>query len=159
MPTTEFETSALVASFDDHLQAQAAVDALADRGFPIEHLSIVASDISFVEQVTGRANAATAVVSAAPSGAIAGALLGFFFGLFDWMDPLISGLALAVLGALVGLVIGALVGLLGHALERRRGFTSVGGLRAGRYDLLAPPELAGEARSLLERASPPDADG
>jgi hypothetical protein len=33
--------SRLVASYDDHADAERAVDALADRGFPVEHVAIV----------------------------------------------------------------------------------------------------------------------
>ncbi len=69
------------------------------------------------------------------------------------MTPLVSGVALALWGLALGAVIGAVIGLVGHAMAGgRRDFSSVGGLRAGRYHLLAEPGAAAEARRLLGEA-------
>ena len=43
-----------IASYDSYAEAQKAVDSLSDEGFPVERVSIVAEDLRFVEQVTGR---------------------------------------------------------------------------------------------------------
>jgi hypothetical protein len=43
-----------VASFDNYAEAEAAVDHLADRHFPVERIAIVGRDVQLVEQVRGR---------------------------------------------------------------------------------------------------------
>ena len=53
----------VVRSCASHREAQRAVDALSDNGFPVERLSIVADDLRFVEDITGRRNSAAAAVT------------------------------------------------------------------------------------------------
>lgn len=147
-------TSVVIRSFDNYGAAQAAVDRLADQGYPVEHLSVVGRDLVVVEQVTGQRRIGRAALEGAWSGAFVGALVGFFFGLFDWVDPLVSAFALAFWGVLLGLVIGAVMGAAGHwALGGRRDFSSVTSVEAGRYDLTADEKTAAEVRSLLESAT------
>lgn len=142
---------AVVGSFRSYPAAQGAVDALADRGFPVEHLSVVARDLVMVEHVTGRRTIWRAAAEGGWSGAFVGALLGFFFGLLDWIEPLVSALVLALWGVMLGAVIGAVMGAAGHwMLGGRRDFSSVQRWDAGRYDLLADAETADGARALLE---------
>ena len=140
----------VVASYDTYAGAQRAVDFLADRRFAVERVAIVARDLRLVEQVTGRLGYGGAALQGAASGAFPGALLGFIFGLFDFVTPLVSGLALAFWGLIIGAVIGAVIGLISHSLSQgRRDFSAVSGLQAGRYDVVAAPEVAEEARRLL----------
>lgn len=150
-PGTATPRDVVVESFDSYAAAQAAVDSLADRGYPVERLSVVGRDLVVVEQVTGQRGIGRAAVEGAWSGAFVGAVLGFFFGLFDWVEPLVSAFALAFWGVVLGLVIGAVMGAAGHwALGGRRDFSSVTSMDAGRYDLTADEETAGEVRRLLE---------
>lgn len=131
-------TRHLVRSYPSYGEAEKAVDALGDDGFPVERLTIVAEDLRFVEDVTGRRGYLDEGLGGAASGAVIGASLGFVMGLFSLVDPLISGLALAVYGALFGAVIGLLVGVLSHWVSAgRRDFTSSRSLEAGRYDVVA----------------------
>lgn len=55
---TERRTSStgfvVIQSFDSYPAAQDAVDLLVDRGFPVEHLAVVARELVMVEEVTGR---------------------------------------------------------------------------------------------------------
>lgn len=147
---------AVVASFDRYTDAQAAVDSLADRGFPVERLSVVARDLVLVEQVTGHHTVWRAATDGVFAGAFVGAVLGFFFGLFDWVEPLVSALVLAFWGVILGGVVGAVANGLGHwALRGRRDFSSVTGMEAGHFDLMADTEAAAEARVHLSRR--PDA--
>ena len=140
----------VVESFDRYTDAQAAVDSLADRGFPVERLAVAARDLVLVEQVTGHRTMWRAVAEGASAGAVIGALLGFFFGLFDWVQPLVSAVALAFWGILLGGIVGAGVNAAGHwGLRGRRDFSSVTGLEAGRFDLVADTEAAAGARALL----------
>lgn len=139
-----------VASYSTYVDAEKAVNALAESGFPVEGVTIVAGDLRFVEQVTGRRSYGAAAIEAAPIGAITAALVGFLLGIFSQIAPLSTGLALAFWGLLLGAIVGALVGVLGHALAgRRRDFSSRATLDAGRYDVMAPADVAGEARGRL----------
>lgn len=155
MPT--FTTSRqTVASFEDYEDAQRAVDSLADGGFPVEHLSIVAEDLRFVETITGRRGYGQAAGQGLVSGAFIGAVIGFFFGALSWVEPLVSGLALATYGFLLGAVLGAVVGLLAHwASAGRRDFSSAVSVEAGRYDLLCDEALAPRARAELASSGDP----
>jgi hypothetical protein len=141
-----------VGSYRTYAEAQAAVDRLADRGFAVDRLVIVASDLRFVEQVTGRATYGAAALEGATSGALMGAFIGFLLGLFQLVAPLTSSIVLALWGLVIGAIVGLSVRLVGHALRSgRRDFSSVGGLQAGRYDVVAEAEVADEARRLLAR--------
>ncbi len=83
-----------------------------------------------------------------------GPLIGFVFGLFSLMDPLVSGLLLALYGFSFGAVLGATIGLISHALSGgRRGFSSVGSMRADSYDVVADDEVAEKASRLLAERS------
>ena len=44
----------MVASYGSYADAQGAVDRLADGGFPVERVSIVAEGLRFEERITGR---------------------------------------------------------------------------------------------------------
>lgn len=144
----------ILGSYGTYAEAEATVDSLADRGFPVERLSIVAEDLRFVEHVTGRAGYGTAAVNGFASGGLIGAFIGFLLGLFSLVNPLVSGLALAVWGFLFGAVAGLILSLIGHALSRgRRNFSSVGAVQAGRYAVVCDAEVANEAQDLLTRAS------
>ena len=139
----------VVASYADYAQAQAAVDHLSDRDFPVEHLSIVGEQLRTVERVTGRLTTARAALAGAGSGAVFGALLGLLIGLFS-VTPLLSSLALALWGLVIGAVLGAAFGAAGHAaLGGRRDFSSVQGIAAGRYDVVCDADFAARASELL----------
>ena len=84
--------------------------------------------------------------------AVTGAVVGWIFGLFNWIDPLVTGLLLALYGLIFGAVIGALLGLLFHALQGgRRDFASVHAVEPSRYEVLADAEVADEAIPLPPR--------
>ena len=144
----------MVASYGTYAEAQAAVDRLADGGFPVERLSIVAEGLRFEERVTRRRGYGRAALEGLGAGALPGALVGFVFGLFSLVDPLVSGLLLAFYGLLFGALIGAVFGLISHALAGgRRDFSSVGAMRADGYDVVADEEVAeSAARRLSERS-------
>ncbi len=117
-----------------------------DEGFPVERAAIVAEDLRMVEQVTRRRGYGQAALQGAGSGAVVGALFGFFLGLFNLIDPLVS----ALLFALYGLIFGAILGLVSHAATGgQRDFSSLAGMEAGRYNVVADEEVAEEASRLL----------
>lgn len=140
----------VVASYEVYTEAQRAVDYLSDEGFPVERVAIVAEDLRFVEQVLGRKGYGQAALQGAGSGALIGAFFGFFLGVFSLVDPLVSALLLVLYGLVFGAVIGAILGLIFHALSGgQRDFSSVGGIEAGRYNVMVDEEVAEEASRLL----------
>jgi hypothetical protein len=141
-----FDQSVTVARFERYAEAERAVDQLADLRFRVEQVAIVGRDLRLVEHITGRLGWWGAAMQGAASGAAGGALIGFFFGLFDLVDPLASGLVLALWGLSIGALIGAAAGLAGHAVTGgRRDFTSASSLEAGRFDVVVAGEVAEEA--------------
>ena len=139
-----------VATFGSYREAEAAVDRLSDRGFPVQRVAIVGRDLQLVEQVTGRMNYGQAALRGALQGAVLGLLFGWLFGLFNWIDPVVASFTLALYGLVFGAVIGALLGLLLHGMTGgRRDFASVSGMQASRYDVLVDEEVADEATRLL----------
>lgn len=148
VPTTPARRS--IASFSSYAEAELAVDALADRGFPVERVAIVGRELELVEQVTGRMDYARAALRGAAGGAVTGGLIGWFFGLLSWITPLIGWLLLMVYGLIFGAVVGALLGLLVHALQGgRRDFASTTFMRPRTYELMVDEDVADEAVRIL----------
>jgi uncharacterized membrane protein len=140
----------IVASYDSYAEAQRAVDYLSDERFPVERVSIVAEDLRFVEQVTGRRGYGQAALGGAASGAVVGAFFGFFLGLLNIFDPVVSALILALYGLVFGAILGAILGLISQALTGgQRDFSSIAGMEAGRYNVMVDEEVAEEASRLL----------
>jgi MFS family permease len=136
-----------VASYATYDEAQRAVDRLSDKGFPVENVDIVGSDLHLVEKVTGRLTTGRATLAGAGAGAWFGVFLGLLVGLFTtgptWLGLLLGGL---VIGALWG----AVFGFLAHwATGGRRDFSSERGLVAGHYDIMVDDAHAEQARSML----------
>jgi uncharacterized membrane protein len=147
---SERDSRRVVASYDSYVEAQRAIDYLSDEEFPVERVSIVAEDLRFVEQVTGRKGYGQAALQGAGSGAVVGVFFGFFLGLFSLIDPVISALVVALYGLVFGAIVGAIAGLISHALSGgQRDFSSVGGMEASRYNVMADEEVAEEASRLL----------
>ena len=143
-----------IASYTTYQEAERAVDHLSDQGFPVERVAIIGQDVRLVEQVTGRMGYGGAALHGAASGALPGALIGWVFGLLNWLDPVVSGLLLALYGLVFGALVGALFGLLVHAAQRgRRDFASVSFMQPGRYDAVSDDAVADEAVRLAELPS------
>jgi hypothetical protein len=141
-----------IASYATYREAVEAVDLLADRGFPVERVSIVGHGLKLVEQVTGRLGYLEAALRGAFGGAVVGVLIGWLFGAFDWFNPVVTSAWLALDGLWFGALAGAAVGLLQRALTRgSRDFVSINGLTAERYELLADAAVAEEAQALLDQ--------
>lgn len=136
----------VIASYDNYIDAEAAVDRLADAKFPVERVAIVGRDVRLVEQVTGRLTYLRAAADGAASGALPGVLIGWIFGLLNWINPLISALLLAVYGLVFGAIVGALFGVALHAMQRgRRDFTAVKVMQPTQFDIVADTDVADEA--------------
>lgn len=139
-----------IASYESYSEAERAVDYLSDKGFPVERVAIIGSDVKLVEQVVGRLNYGGAALRGAGSGALTGLLIGWLFAVFNWFTPLLAAFTLVIYGLVFGAVIGALFGLAMHALQRgRRDFASVRAMMPTRYEVVADDEVADKARNLL----------
>jgi hypothetical protein len=141
-----------VARFGDYAGAQRAVDRLSDDGFPVEQLDIIGSGLQLVERVTGRVTKARAASAGAVSGLWVGLLIGVLFGMFSSG----SWLAVVAAGAGLGLVWGGIFGFAAHWASRgQRDFSSLRGLAAAHYDLVAREGGAERARTMLAQAGLP----
>jgi hypothetical protein len=137
-----------VARFDDYETAQRAVDGLSDGGFPVDKLDIVGSELQLVERVTGRLTRARAAGAGALTGLWGGLLIGTLLSLFTAGH---SWLGVIVAAAGFGALWGAVFGFAAHSATRgQRDFSSVRGLSARHYDLIARDGLVDRARAQLE---------
>lgn len=139
----ELGTRRSLAETSSYSQAQALVDSLSDKGFPVGRLRIVGTGLHSVEQITGRMTKGRAALLGAASGAWFGLLIGLIVGIFaapfSW--------AWLVLGAvLLGAFWGLVVGFVGHlATGGRRDFASVSTLAADRYEVQVDAEFYEQA--------------
>lgn len=147
-PTPTLPTGVQVASFDTYIEAQRAVDSLSDNQFPVQHTTIVGTDLRMVERITGRLSYPRVALAGAMSGAWFGLFVGLLFGLMsdNFLGPLLPAL-------FIGAAFGMLFGLVSYAFTGgKRDFTSSSQVVASRYALLCEPEQAGEARRVMLEA-------
>lgn len=141
-------TGDTVGSYNSYLDAQKAVDYLADQQFPVHMVSIVGNELKMVERVTGRLSY--------PRVALSGALSGMWFGLF--VGVLLSffapspGYFSILTSVLMGAAFFMLFGIVTYAMQRgKRDFTSTNQVVATNYDVIVSPDAAHEARRLLQQ--------
>ena len=141
-------TGDTVGSYTSYLDAQKAVDYLADQQFPVHLVSIVGNDLKMVERVTGRLSY--------PRVALSGALSGMWFGLFvgvmlSFFTP--GGGTFSIISSvLMGAAFFMLFGIVTYAMQRgKRDFTSTSQVVATNYDVVVAFEAAQEARRLLQQ--------
>ena len=143
----------VVGTYDTYVEAQRAVDFLSDEQFPVQHVSIVGSDLKMVENVLGRLTRGRAAMAGAASGAWFGLFVGVLLSLFAKKDT--NGLGLVVVALLYGSVFGAIFGFVGHALSGgKRDFTSRSKIVASSYDVHCTWAEADKAREVLTRMTP-----
>ncbi|GAA4417099.1 hypothetical protein GCM10023169_12860 [Georgenia halophila] len=138
-------TGVEVASYGTYLEAQKAVDHLSDKAFPIQHVTIVGTDLRMVERITGRLTYARVAGAGAMSGAWFGLLISL---LLVWFTP--SGEFPLFAGVLMGAAFGILAGVVSYAITGgKRDFTSASQVVASRYAVLCEAEEAARAGQLL----------
>ena len=143
----------VVGTYDTYVEAQRAVDFLSDEQFPVQHVSIVGSDLKMVENVLGRLTRGRAAMAGAASGAWFGLFVGVLLSLFASKDT--NGFGLVVAALLYGAVFGAIFGFVGHALSGgKRDFTSRSKIVASSYDVHCTWAEADKAREVLARMNP-----
>jgi len=138
-------TGELVAAYGTYLEAQRAVDFLADKEFPVQNVTIVGTDLRTVERVTGRLTYGRVALAGALSGAWFGLFVGLLLSLFtpeQWI-PILPAMA-------IGAAFGILFSVISYSLTGgKRDFTSASQIVAGQYELLCAPDVAHRARGLL----------
>lgn len=135
-----------VAVYGTYLEAQKAVDHLADHQFPVQLVTIVGTDLRMVERVTGRLSY--------PRVALGGFLSGAWFGLFvGLLLQLFSSAGVSVI--LPAMLFGGAFGLLFSVITYsftggKRDFTSSSQIVASSYSVLCGVEQANKARQMLQ---------
>lgn len=140
----------VIGSYDTYREAQRAVDHLSDEGFPVQHVSIVGSDLRMVENVLGRLTRGRAALAGAATGAWFGLFVGVLLSLFaeDGTNALVLILSAVAYGA----VFGAVFGFVGHAITGgKRDFTSRSKIVASAYEVRCVWAEADRAREVLGR--------
>lgn len=138
-----------------YTETQHDVDYLADRGFPVNSVEIVGTELRSVERVTGRLTRGKVAAAGALSGLWIGLFVGIAFSLFSDRNQLGFILTTPLLGAVFGLAWSQL----GYSLTTRRGsrdFTSVSQVVATKYEVFVEHQQAGRAHELLA-SMPPEA--
>jgi hypothetical protein len=137
-----------VGSYNSYLDAQKAVDYLADQQFPVQMVSIVGNDLKMVERVTGRLT----YPRVALSGALSGMWFGLFVGVMLSFFSATGGYFSIVTSVLMGAAFFMLFGIVTYAMQRgKRDFTSTSQVVATNYDVVVSFEAAHEARRLLHQ--------
>ena len=159
---TQTQESSVVAVYESHVAAEAAIKALHAAGLDMKRLSIVGKDFHSEEHAVGFYSSGDRMKVWGGQGAFWGSLWGMLFGSAFFILPVLG--PIVVMGPLVGLVVGTLegaavggaFGILGAAL------TSLGipedtvvqyevAVKAGKFLVLAngTPEMIERARSVL----------
>ncbi|MHA7292794.1 general stress protein [Arthrobacter sp. HLT1-21] len=137
-----------VGRYSAYLDAQKAVDYLADSKFPVQKVSIIGSELKTVERVTGRLSYPRVALASAATGAWFGFFVGLILTLFGDGGaylPIVTAMAL-------GAVFWLLFGVITYAFQRgKRDFTSTSQVIATSYDVIVEPESVNEARRMLQQ--------
>jgi hypothetical protein len=137
-----------VGRYTAYLDAQKAVDYLADNKFPVERVSIIGNDLKTVERVTGRLSYPRVALASAATGAWFGFFVGLILTLFGDGAAYTSLISSIALGAMFWL----LFGIITYAFQRgKRDFTSTSQVIATSYDVIVDPSVAGDARRRLQQ--------
>src|SRR4051794_11614983 len=135
----------LVATYKTYAEAQAAVDYLSDRKFPVQHLGILGRDLRIEEAVLGRLDWGKAAVSGLVQGVWYGLFVGVLISLFAQQPG-----SVIVGCALLGLAFGLGLGLLSYAMTGgKRDFVSRSAVTATSYDVVCTWEHVDQAKSVL----------
>ena len=136
--------------FDTYPEAQRAVDALSDAGFPVQNCLIVGTELRQLERVTGRLTWGRVLMGGALSGLWLGLFVGVIFSLFTTPT---SVFAQVVSTMLFGAVFGAVWAAIGYAATRgQRDFTSVSRIVPSKFEVLSEHKVAQQAREVLAKA-------
>lgn len=134
-----------VAAFRTHEEATAAVERLADEGFPLPAVTIVGSDLHLAERIMGKMTPAKVAISGAAQGLTWGLMMAIFSILFYPGANFIIPLILVCAGVLIGMIISTVA----WAMSKSRGnFAVQSTMVATRYAVLVA-EMPDRAFRLL----------
>ncbi|WP_425860368.1 general stress protein [Arthrobacter sp. TWP1-1] len=143
-------TGETIGSYISYLDAQKAVDYLADEKFPVRHVSIVGNDLKIVERVTGKLSYPRVALTGAMTGAWFGLFIGVMLSFFDSTSNAGAPYVNVFTAVLLGAALWMLFAIIGYAAQRgKRDFTSTNQVLASSYDVIVTADVAGEARRLL----------
>lgn len=143
-------TGETIGSYTSYLDAQKAVDYLADEKFPVRHVSIVGNDLKMVERVTGKLSYPRVALSGAMTGAWFGLFIGVMLSFFDGGGGAGGPYLNVFTAVLMGAAFWMLFAIIGYAAQRgKRDFTSTNQVLATSYDVIVTPDVAMDARRLL----------
>jgi hypothetical protein len=140
-----------VATYPTYLEAQYAVDYLADNDFPVRLVTIVGTDLRMVERITGRLTYARVAGAGALSGAWFGLFVGLLLSLFAANPTFVVILPAMLIGAAFGLLFGVVTYA---ATGGKRDFTSASQVVASSYSVLCQGPEAIRARQMLANLPP-----
>ncbi len=139
----------MLGTYETYDEAQSVVDRLAREEFPVKQIAIVGSDLRTVERVTGKMTYGRAALAGAASGMWFGLFLGLLLFIFSPSQNAILYVGAAIL---IGAGFGMLFGLVSYALNRRRrDFTSIHQVIAGKYEIMIDPSLTAKAQNVLAK--------
>ncbi|WP_298583841.1 general stress protein [uncultured Kocuria sp.] len=137
----------VIGRYGTYVDAQKAVDHLADEQFEVDRIAIVGNDLKSVEQVTGRLSYPKVAGQGALNGMVFGAFLGMILSLLggeQWLSTLL-------VSVLMGGAFWMLLATITYAMQRgKRDFTSTNQIVATSYDVVAAPEVAQRAQQVLQ---------
>lgn len=143
-------TGETIGSYTSYLDAQKAVDYLADEKFPVRHVSIVGNDLKMVERVTGKLSYPRVALSGAMTGAWFGLFIGVMLSFFDSSSNAGAPYINVFTAVLMGAAFWMLFAIIGYAAQRgKRDFTSTNQVLASSYDVIVTSDVAHDARRLL----------
>lgn len=155
-------TQSVIGIYGSMAQAEDAVRALNEGGYPIEQISVVAKDLQSEKQVHGFVTAGDLAKGGATTGAWMGGLFGLLVGAaFIWVPgfgpllvagPLAAMLLGGVEGALAGAAGGSLMGaLVGWGVSKQHIIKYEEHVKGGKYLVIAhgEPEQVMIARDIL----------
>ena len=135
-----------VGRYSAYLEAQKAVDYLADNKFPVQRVSIIGNDLKTVERVTGRLSYPRVAFASAATGAWFGFFVGLMLTLFGGGETYVTLFSSMALGATFWMLFGVVT----YAFQRgKRDFTSTSQVVATSYDVIVEPSVAADARRQL----------
>ncbi len=161
------KTSAAVAVYSTHEEADAAIKSLQKAGFDMKKLSIVGKDFRTEEHAVGYYNTGDRVKFWGKTGAFWGGLVGILFSSAFLVIPVVGHII--VLGPLVSSIIGGLEGaavvgstsalfaaLVGMGIPKDSVIQYENDVKAGRFLVLAQgtPEEVTRAKDVLSTAKP-----
>lgn len=135
-----------IARFHQHEEAQAAVDLLGEKDFPVAGLSIVGTDLRQVEHILGKVTYGRLALSGAITGILYGVMLALLMSGFT-QDTVGQSLMTSVPLGMAFFIIANVAGF--SRRGRATGVNTVNQLVAGTYELLCVPQEAPRARALL----------